>query len=71
MKLGRVKKRCIFVPVQFGKRHITIMMIVSVAILGASVVMYVFQPETNLGYEQSDVNVNCTVAIETNFPRLD
>ena len=39
---------------RFGTRHILTVIIVSVAILGASVVMYVFQPESTLCPKQAD-----------------
>ena len=56
---------------KFGKRHMTIVIIVSVAILGAISAMVVFQPESNLTYKQDSIwTTPCLAEVEFNFPRL-
>jgi hypothetical protein len=55
---------------KFGKRHMTIVIIVSVAILGAVTAMIVFQPESNITYKQVTAIDTLQVECASNFPRL-
>jgi len=53
-----------------GTRHMYIMILVSAAVLGSIIVMHIFQPESELTYKQTDVNINCLESKLPNFPRL-
>jgi len=55
---------------KFGTRHITTLMIVSVAILGMIIAIWVFQPESELTYKQDSTEITCLADVITNFPRL-
>jgi len=55
---------------RFGTRHILTVIIVSVAILGATVAMYVFQPESTLSYKQDTIQDTFLVEVASNCPRL-
>ena len=54
----------------FGTRHMTIVIIVSVAILGAVTAMVVFQPESNITYKQDTTQDTFLVEVASNCPRL-
>jgi len=54
----------------FGTRHMTIVIIVSVAILGAITAMVVFQPESNITYKQDTTQDTFLVEVASNCPRL-
>ena len=55
---------------RFGTRHILTVIIVSVAILGATVAMYVFQPESTLSFKQDTIQDTRLVEFASNCPRL-
>ena len=55
---------------KFGTRHMTFMIIVSVAILGAITAMWVFQPESELTYKQDTTIDALQVEFSSNCPRL-
>lgn len=55
---------------KFGTRHMTIVIIVSVAILGAVTAMVVSQPESKLTYKQDSIGTTVCLAEDFNTPRL-
>jgi len=57
-------------PMKFGKRHITFVIIVSVAILGSVTCMWVFQQVSKLTYKQDSIETTCLAEVVINFPRL-
>lgn len=47
-----------------------IVIIVSVAVLGATTAMYVFQPESTVSYKQDTIQDTFLVELASNCPRL-
>ena len=57
---------------RFGTRHILTVIIVSVAILGMTTAMWVFQPISQLTYKPgSDTATTCQAKVNPNFLRVE